>query len=86
MTLWTKRKEGVKTQMLVENTHEKVVGTVHLVTNENVFVAKSSAVCTSCTLVATDGTAWTNTNTESLNFPDSHPTCSVSESRKRVRL
>lgn len=77
MTLWTKRKEGVKTQMLVENTHEKVVGTVHLVTNENVFVAKSSAVCTSCTLVATDGTAWTNTNTESLNFPDSHPTCSV---------
>lgn len=29
--------------LVVENTHEKVVGTVHLVTNENVFVAKSSA-------------------------------------------
>lgn len=29
--------------LVVENTHENVVGTVHLVTNENVFVAKSSA-------------------------------------------
>lgn len=29
--------------MLVENTQEKVVGTVHLVTNGNLLVAKSSA-------------------------------------------
>lgn len=29
--------------LVVENTHENVVGTVHLVTNEIVFVAKSSA-------------------------------------------
>ena len=48
---WTKRKKkgggGVQTHMLVvENTHEKVVGTVHLVTNENFFVAKSSAPLT----------------------------------------
>lgn len=66
--------------MLVENTHEKVVGTVHLVTDENVFVAKSSAVCTSCTLVATDGTAWTNTNTES------HPTCCLRVEEKSATL
>ena len=32
--------------LVVENTHEKVVGTVHLVTNENFFVAKSSAPLT----------------------------------------
>lgn len=36
----------VKTHMLVvENTHDKIVGTVHLVKNENVFVAKSSLFC-----------------------------------------
>lgn len=29
--------------LVVENTHENGVGTVHLVTNENFFVAKSSA-------------------------------------------
>lgn len=80
MTLWTKRKEGVKTHMLVENTHEKVVGTVHLVTDENVFVAKSSAVCISCTLVATDGTAWTNTNTER------RPTCCLRVEEKSATL
>lgn len=66
--------------MLVENTHEKVVGTVHLVTDENVFVAKSSAVCTSCTLVATDGTAWTNTNTER------RPTCCLRVEEKSATL
>lgn len=32
--------------LVVENTHERVVGTVHLVTNENFFVAKSSAPLT----------------------------------------
>lgn len=45
--------------LVVENTHENVVGTVHLVTNENVFVAKvfcSSVGCESCTLVASGGT------------------------------
>lgn len=34
--------------LVVENTQEKVVGTVHLVTNENLFVAKSSPLCKSC--------------------------------------
>lgn len=39
-----KEKEGLKTHMLVvENTHDQVVGTVILVTYENLFVAKTSA-------------------------------------------
>lgn len=74
-TLGQKAKRGGKhTHMLiVESTHEKVVGTVHLVTNENFFLAKSSAPRTMlfvnpapCQLLRT------------LKHPDKHPTCSGS--------
>ncbi len=45
---WPKKGVGYTDMLVVENIHEKVVGTVHLVTNENenFFLAKSSAPLT----------------------------------------
>lgn len=63
-----KERGGLKTHMLVvENTHEKVVGTVHLVTNENFswLSLLLLCVCKSCTLVASAGTARRNTDNAS---------------------